>query len=203
MFFFKRYSHGSVTSGPSAKGEEAEHWPARIRAGDEAAFEAMFRTYYEPLCAFVNGYLRSLAIAEEVVQDVFYQLWKNREKWQVNDSVRAYLFGAARNQALDRLKHQRVVDRWREQALREADISGPASPATPDRELENRELGAAIDAAMESLPERARLAATLRWRHQLSYAEIAEVMGITTKGVENQLGRVAKTLRATLAAFRP
>jgi RNA polymerase sigma-70 factor, ECF subfamily len=201
-----RLSFQQPTREPEARDAEtadAAGWVEKVRNGDHDAFQAMFCSYYAPLVSFVNGYLRSQALAEEVVQEVFLQVWKNRERWVVRDSPRAYLYGAARNHALDQLRRRRVAERWRTHTLQTPDALDPKAPGTPETELEDAELGEAIDRAIASLPERARMAATLRWRHQLSYAEIAEAMGITAKGVENQLGRVAKTLRTLLSSFRP
>ena len=67
-----------------------------------------------------------------------------------------------------------------------------------DHLLETAELQQQVNAALESLPERCRLVMHLRWREQLSYAEIAEVMGISVKGVENQLARGLERLREVL-----
>jgi RNA polymerase sigma-70 factor (ECF subfamily) len=172
---------------------------ARVRAGDERAFEALFRTYYDGLCSFVIRYVHDRAPAEELVQDLFAALWARRGAWEVRGgagSVRAYLFAAARNRALN-LRARRAVERdWEAD---EADVrSLHRAPPQPDEALDAAELHARLDAAIESLPERCRLVMQLRWREQLSYAEIAEVMGISPKGVENQLSRGLKALRDRL-----
>jgi RNA polymerase sigma-70 factor (ECF subfamily) len=72
------------------------------------------------------------------------------------------------------------------------------SPTEPDAVLESAELQSRVTAAFATLPERCRLAMHLRWREGLSYAEIADVLGIGVKGVENQLARGLKALRARL-----
>jgi RNA polymerase sigma-70 factor, ECF subfamily len=172
---------------------------ARVRGGDERAFEGLFRQHYDGLCGFVIRYVRERALAEELVQDLFAALWERRERWEVrggSGSVRAYLFAAARNRALN-LRARRIVERdWESD---EADVRElHHAPPRADEALEAAELHARLDAAIESLPERCRLVMQLRWREQLSYAEIAEVMGISTKGVENQLARGLKALRDRL-----
>ncbi len=72
------------------------------------------------------------------------------------------------------------------------------TPTPADAALERAELLGRLEAAIESLPERCRLVMRLRWREQLPYAEIAQIMGISTKGVENQLARGLKALRELL-----
>jgi RNA polymerase sigma-70 factor (ECF subfamily) len=114
--------------------------------------------------------------------------------------VRSYLFAAVRNRALNQRKRgSRERDWLRNEAT--AMESFPAVPDTDD-ELEIEDLLRDLGAAIESLPERCRLVMRLRWRDQLSYAEIAEVMGISVKGVENQLARGLKSLRDRLVTPR-
>ena len=175
---------------------------ARVRDGDERAFEALFRAYYGALCGFAVRYVRTSAVAEELVQDLFTALWARRATWEVrggSGSVRAYLFAAVRNRALN-VRTRRAVERDWEQDEALADVRAlHPTPVAADAALEAAELHGRLASAIESLPERCRLVMQLRWRDQLSYAEIAEVMGISTKGVENQLSRGLKALRDRLA----
>ena len=171
---------------------------ARVRAGDAGAFEALFRAHYGALCGFAERYVRSEAVAEELVQELFADLWAKRADWAPRTSARAYLFTAVRNRALNLRKREALERDW---ATEEATSEVPSmhrAPAGVDATMEAAELHARLDAAIESLPERCRLVMRLRWRDQLSYAEIAEVMGISAKGVENQLSRGLKTLREVL-----
>ena len=173
----------------------------RVRAGDSAELERIFRAHYAPLCDFVHRYVRSRETAEELVQDVFFNIWTNRDRWEVRETLTAYLYGAARNRALNHLRHERTARRWEERAV---DQSGePAAVSqTPDAldHLEFEEATATLQRAIAALPERARAVVVLRWQHQLRYAEIAEAMGISVKGVENQLARAKKALREGMGA---
>jgi len=170
----------------------------RIRAGDGGAFEALFRAHYGPLCGFATRYVRDPALAEELVQDLFADLWAKRRAWEPRTSVRAYLFAAVRNRALNLRARQAVESDWldRETVAEVRTLHHEPPPA--DEVLASAELHARLDAALESLPERCRLVMRLRWREQLGYAEIAEIMGISAKGVENQLSRGLKMLRGVL-----
>lgn len=172
-------------------------WVDRIRAGDERAFEAMFRHYHERLCRFAAALVRSPETAEEIVQDVFLNVWSSRHDWQVRSGITAYLYGAARNRALNYLAHRRIERAHEQRALREQAMAPVATPPA-DESLVRRQTAAAVQEAIDQLPERARLVVTLRWQHQLRHAEIAEVMGISVKGVENQLSRALEMLRRHL-----
>jgi RNA polymerase sigma-70 factor (ECF subfamily) len=150
------------------------------------------------------GYVRSEAIAEELVQDVFLQIWAKHGSWRIETSLRAYLFSAVRNRCLNHLERGRVDRRWRASVTREQ--TGPSLSGRvqgPDEAVLSDEIRSAVHSAIDALPERARAVAILRWREGLSYAEVAEALGISRKGVENQLARVTKVLREKLAHFRP
>ncbi len=175
----------------------------RIRRGDGDAFAELFTGYYQALCGFTNNFVRSPEVAKELVQDVFARIWEQRDSLHVNVSVRAYLFGAARNHAFSFLKRERL---W--QSVFRTSVVEHESPGfgegfvVPDRLLQHQELAEAFDAAVDQLPEGQRTVLLLRWNHQLSYNEIADALGITRKGVDKQLGRALKTIRRQLAPFR-
>lgn len=174
----------------------------QVRAGDEAAFEQLFRRYYNPLCVFVAGYIRDKELAEELVEAVFVRIWQQRDRWKVTTNLRAYLYAAARYQVLDYRRHAAVVGRVREQCVREAVSPGQGRIANPQEQYEMVELDAAIREAVAGLPERCRQVFVLRWQHHLSYAEIADALGIAVKTVETQIARALKALRTKLHPYR-
>lgn len=171
---------------------------ARVRVGDERALELVFRAHYAALCDFAARYVREPALAEELVQDLFADLWARRAGWQVSGSLRAYLYSAVRNRALNLRKRQAVERDWERDETDSGPIAQYRSPERPDDALERRDTRARLHAALESLPERCRLVMHLRWRDQLRHAEIASIMGISVKGVEMQLSRGLRALRALL-----
>ena len=178
-----------------ASSDRSDALLSRIRLGDEAAFETVFRTHYDALCEFATRYVREPALAEEIVQDLFADLWTKRQTWDVRESVRAYLFSATRHRALNLRRRQVMESDWeQDQASDDVHVLHPV-PETADAALERADLRARLDAALEALPERCRLVMHLRWREQMRYAEIAAVMGISVKGVEIQLARGLAAIR--------
>lgn len=174
-------------------------WAERIRGGDEAAYEALFRAHYAPLCAFANGLLEAPDVAEEVVQDVFVKLWRDRATLAIHTSLRAYLYAAVRNGALNQVARRRTERRAYAESVREAEAR-QARFAPPAVELlERAEAADAVSRAVERLPARCRQVVVLRWRHGLRHAEIAETLGISVKGVENHLARGLQALRRDLS----
>ena len=178
---------------------EDRHWLERIRAGDEAAFESLFREHYHGLCVFAARLVRSDALAEELVQDVLLRVWQQRERLEVTGTIAAYLYGATRNQALGHLRHERVERKWRERPDAGRPLAGSSGLGQADEAARAAELAAAIERAVAGLPPRCREAYLLRRQHHLSYAEIARVMSIAPKTVEIQIGAALKALRKSLS----
>jgi RNA polymerase sigma-70 factor (family 1) len=165
------------------------------RAHDERMFEGLFLEHYASLCEFVDSYVHAPDVAEELVQAVFLRLWESRDSWVPNRGARAYLFAACRNQALDYLRHERIVERSVELVT---EIGRGSIPARADIALEAQELGDQLRAVVSRLPERRRLVVVLRWHYQMTNPEIARVMGISVKGVEMQFSRALTDLRREL-----
>ena len=175
----------------------------RLRGGDVGAFEELFRAHYEGLCRFAHRYLHDASLAEDLVQELFTDLWAEHAQLELRGSARAYLYTAVRNRALNHRKHHLVERDWeRNEAIPEVRELHPP-PLRTDEPLDVAERDARVHAAIEALPERCRLVMQLRWREQLSYAEIAAVMGISIKGVEVQLSRGLQALRQRLGGRAP
>jgi len=173
----------------------------RIRVGDASALEALFHLYYGPLCRFADAYVQSHADAEDLVQGVFVQVWDQRERWVLRGSVRAYLYTAVRNSALNVLKHRLVERRVLDDDATIPRIGMAASAVTPHDEAVGRELELAIDNAIAKMPDRYRLVLTLRAQHHLTVAEIARILDLPLKTAETRASRAVQALRAALERF--
>ncbi|MES2178277.1 MAG: sigma-70 family RNA polymerase sigma factor [Gemmatimonadota bacterium] len=171
----------------------------RLRAGDVAAFDELFRTFNAPLCEVVDSYVHSQDVAEDAVQELFFALWTRRATIET-PSLRAYLFAAARNRGLQHIRHQSVVVRWIRRALHDQSVSGTTPVPRPDEILQADERAAALRDAIDRLPPRTRLALVLHWEHQMTQAEVATAMGISVKGVEKLLAIARRRLRERLGA---
>lgn len=169
---------------------------APIAAGDRNAFEALFRLHYAPLCAFAAQYVKDVDKAEDLVQDLFFRLWMERERTKVTSSVKAYLFQAVRNRCLNALKTQSRV-----RSLNEEIDDATGHEERSEEEFTDR--SARVHAAIEGLPEERRKVFKLSRNDGLKYQEIADRLGISVKTVENQMGKALKTLREELADLMP
>ncbi len=166
----------------------------KIRANDAAAFEQLFRSYCQPLVHFARRYVRDTSLAESLVQDVFLALWTNRSQLDPTLNLKAYLYTAAKNQALKHLRHSDVERRSTQEVL-----STFTPQKTPEDEQREREVATAIHQAIEALPEKARLLFSMNRFDHLTYAEIAEIEGISIKTVETHMARTLKFLRHHLS----
>lgn len=177
---------------------------AQIREGDVAAFEAIFREYYEKLLHFSLGFIGSREAAEDLVQDVFVRIWEQRHGWEVRESVAAYLYGSVRNRCLDHVRHRLVERQWAEHVVAVRASAGDGlqrAPEAADAAIEEDEIDRALRAAVDRLPERCKQTFVLSREHGLTYHEIARVMGVSTQTVKIQMGRALKSLRLSLAPF--
>jgi RNA polymerase sigma-70 factor, ECF subfamily len=176
-----------------------------VRLADSAlaAFvEKLFHEHYQGLCSFVTRYLGSRAIAEEIVQELFLDLWQRLVEAHGAGApfgngpqvTRAYLYTAARHRAIDLCRRGQVEQRYVEREVRELVVP----ERTVHDDVEDAELIVAARRVFAALPARCRQIFALNRQQGLTYPEIASVLGISVKTVEANMTRVLKALRASL-----
>jgi RNA polymerase sigma-70 factor, ECF subfamily len=175
----------------------------RLRQDDVAALEELYALHWDLLCRFAARITGSMATAEEVVEDVYVRVWEQRRSLDVRCTLRAYLYGAVRQQAL--LQHR--TESNRERLLQAAAATG-ATPGTstpeltPEQHFEAAELAARLARAIDALPERAREAFLLQRQHGLTQSEIADAMEIAVSTVEKHLARAMAELTRVVDEWR-
>ena len=170
---------------------------ARLREGNESAFDAIFREQYPGLVVVGTRLLGERALAEEIAQDVLLELWRRRETLVLTGPIRAYLQQATRNRALNRLRQARTAQRG------EVYVRGPSESPAADSRAISGELAAAVVRAIASLSEPQREVFEMNRTRGLTYGEIADLLGISVKSVEARMGRALKQLREQLAPWLP
>lgn len=168
-----------------------------LKAGSIDAFNFCFDLYWRPLCSFANSMVREPAVAEEIVQNLFLDLWINRHKLPENSSLKAYLLTAVRHDCLDHLKHKKIREKYEGEYLESHNF------AYEDifDDLINKDLERSLQAAISILPKQCREIFLLSRFQYLSYKEIAEHLNISPKTVENQIGKALKIVRQALDPF--
>jgi RNA polymerase sigma-70 factor, ECF subfamily len=161
--------------------------------------ELLFRRLYPQLCAFANKFLHDVYDSEEVVQEVFYAVWKNRARLDETQSLKSYLFKAVKNSCFNMLEHDRVRDRYAEILL--------SMYAERDRGLEWQdplivsELEKDFSQALKTLPPDCRRIFELSRLEGMTYHQIAEQLNISIKTVETQMSRALSKIRVQLKDY--
>jgi RNA polymerase sigma-70 factor, ECF subfamily len=166
----------------------------RIRQGDIKHFESLFRSSYVSLVRYAKSIVKDQDSAEEIVQDLFYRIWKDREKIKIESSLNGYLFRSVHNRCLHFIEHNRIVEKH----VEEMSSRQPESPENPSDILNYKELQAKIATILEKLPERCGKIFYMNRFEGLKYTEIAKKLSVSVKTVEANMGRALKEFRREL-----
>lgn len=181
------------------KKKKEDEWIRKIKSGDKKAFEELYRAYYSRLGQFVFRYVHTKYLAEDLVHNVFINVWENRSQLEPRGTLKSYLFTAARNQALNYLE-KRDVRKFEEP---EAVIQLESLEVGATQKMSAKELEQTIIEAVKEIPDKRRKIFLMHREDELTYREIAEVLDISVKTVETQMSRSLKFLRYKLAEFLP
>jgi RNA polymerase sigma-70 factor (ECF subfamily) len=184
-----------------AVGENDQEWMLRLRAGDDDAFDVLVGRYRAPVVRFLYRMVHHPALAEELAQEVFLRVYRARRRYRPQARFSTWLFRIATNVGLNALRDGRMR-RMRETSM-ESEAGEPvvvlADPAANAEqtmlEAERRE---EIRRAVESLPEKQRLAVLLHKYQEMDYAEIAGILGCSESALKSLLFRAYETLRVKL-----
>lgn len=168
-----------------------------LKNGDQETFDAIYSQLARPLLHYVNSRLHDKNLSEDLVQEVFLSLWTRRAELNIQTSLEAYLFGAAKFQILDYFRSEKVKQKYVDHFILFA-----AQDNNSVKELMHlKDLQAAIEKHIQDLPPKCQSAFRLsRFEHK-TISEIAEVMNISPRTVENYMTKALKHLRIKLAQY--
>ncbi|HEX5484348.1 MAG TPA: sigma-70 family RNA polymerase sigma factor [Terriglobia bacterium] len=162
---------------------------ARIRTGDEAALATLYDRYSRLVYSVASRVLREGSAAEEILQDIFYQLWRNPWQYDVSrGGLGAWLLVSARNRAIDRLRRNKPGDCARAEQMVSSGLNLESHAA-------QAELMSKVQAALSSLSSPQRETLELAYFEGMTHSEIAERTG-------EPLGTVKTRLRSAIQALR-
>lgn len=164
---------------------------------DEDAFRSLFFEFFSSLCVFAHRHIDDWDTCEDLVQDTFFKVWKNRKTIEINTSSRNFLITSVRNSCIDYLRKQDSARLWQEREV--LDKSRYAS----DDLYSHIELEQMLIKALAKLPENVRSVFELNRFEGKSYKEIAEQQGVSIKTVEAHMTKALKTLRVELKDYLP
>ncbi len=178
-------------------GDADEELVARIATGDRQALAALYRAHRQPLFAYLLHLTGDRGLAEEVLQDTFVAVWRGAARFAGRARVRTWLVGIARRQAHNTLRRRALPLADFRDALHLPD-SGPEPEACAIITATHDELAATL----ERLPSALREPLLLACAHGLSYAEIADMLGVPVGTVKSRLHGAKRAMRALLAPAR-
>ena len=168
------------------------------------AFNSLFNRYYAGLCVYCESFVGEKQIAEDLVQDVFVNVWMKRTELNFDETIRPYLYKAVHNSSIQFLRHQKVKDRYsvRTKAkLTEADcipfewLIINANPA------EETEIQTLYHQALEQLPAQTRETFLCSREKGMKYSEIAELTDLSVKAIEYHISKALEVFRKVLKDY--
>jgi len=180
---------------PLARTHPDEALMERLRGGDAGAFGELIGRHLGAVAGFAYRMVGNAAEADDIAQETFLRLWRNRAVWEPRAQLRTWLFRVARNLCVDRFRRREVVtDEFPELADERRSASG---------EVQQRQVERIVAGALAALPERQRAAIGLVYYEGLSNIEAADVLGVSVEAIESLLARARRNLRESLRDLHP
>jgi RNA polymerase sigma-70 factor (ECF subfamily) len=165
----------------------------KMQKGDVKSLEVLFDRYYNSLANFAFLFLRDEEASKGIISELFINLWEKRESIFIQDNLKSYLYKSVRN-AIVSLKRK---EKWIKVGFEEIEINR-IEAITPETLLLNKEFDEKIESLLLDLPKKAGLVFRMKKIDGLKYKEIADILDISEKTVENHIGNAVKKLKAIL-----
>lgn len=192
---------------PQFDDDDGVRWMLAWQSGDEEAFDRIVEHYSPQVYALLTRFLGPRDSREDLVQEVFLRLLRNRERYEPTARFSTFLYRIVFNLAVNHtqrvLQREESIQRAGENFADEQPFAHLADSrvGAPSEQLEQNDVVVAVRAAIESLPESQRMALILAKYEEMPYADIAEVLGSSEKAVKSLIHRARETLRERLAPF--
>ena len=166
---------------------------------DKHSFQKLFESCYAPLCLFAKRYIEDLNVREDIVQEVFFQLWEKRKNISVNTSTRNYLIACVKNICLNQIKREYYKEEFQEEFAKRV----PLYSNDTDNMYSYQELSEKLRAALDKLPVEYRIAFEMSKLENRDLGEIASVLNVSTRTVERYRDKSIQILKEELKDFLP
>ena len=177
--------------------EGVKYLQSRIaRFDDQKAYKELFTSLYSPLFLFAKSMVKSKESAEEIVSDIFIRIWEKRRDLEKIDNLKVYLYVSIRNAALNHLSLQK---RNTTNSLEEFHAEFTSIYFDPEQLLITADMLALIKRAIDQLPPKCKIIFKLVKEDGLKYKEVAEILGLSVKTVENQVAIALQKIGNTVS----
>lgn len=175
----------------------------RLKNGDELAYRFLYDEYYIKLCRVATFYVKDTFISENLVGDLFFAIWENREKLNNIESLNSYLFTSIRNRSCNYLKQAHVQREVSFAKGQETQLiySMHSENDLPVGILIEKELEEKIKLTIDHLPQQTKKVFQLKRREELTYEEISSELNISVNTVKYHMKCALQTLRVELATY--
>jgi RNA polymerase sigma-70 factor (ECF subfamily) len=164
-----------------------------VAEGDELAFTQLFNRYWNTVYAQSLAYLKSVTLAQDIVQEVFLKLWSKRQSLPAVDRIDNFIFIMARNEIVSQLRKKLPSA-----ADNDLPVHLPEQVLQPDKQLSFRQHNQLLENAVAQLPPQRKLVFTLNRYDGLSYEEIAQQLGISRETVKGHMVKALAFVRTYL-----
>ena len=177
--------------------KNSEELSTLLKAGDEKVFKLIYDEYWEKLVAMSYNRLKSIELSEEIVQDIFTELWIKRESIVFTKNIEAYFVASLKYKIYNHIRHETVKDSHLEYLKNSSDFS----ENTTWQQVSFEELFTKMEKEINKLPEKCRVVFKLSRESGFSTKEISEELNISPKTVEVHIGKALKVLRGGLKDY--
>lgn len=169
----------------------------QLKQGDKKAFTLLFNKYYKDLVLFGGNFLPNIDICEDIVQNIFLKLWRDRESIVIATSLKSFLLKSVQNSCLDEIRHKGVVREHESYSL----VFNASDSIDTEHYVLYSNLQGHLNEALTKLPEACRIAFEMSRLEGLKYREIADRLSVSERIVDVRIGKALKLIRLYLKEF--
>jgi len=169
----------------------------KLNQSDQSAFGTIFTKYYKDLVRFSMRFTRNPDAAEELVQDVFVKLWENRNSLVISTSLKSFLLKSVQNRSLDHLRFENIRNKYASEILENLILSDNDT----EKQVLHSELEEHFLKVLANLPELYVEVYSMSRNESMTYAEIAQKLGVSVRTVEVRMAKALQIIRLELKDF--
>jgi RNA polymerase sigma-70 factor (ECF subfamily) len=173
--------------------------------GDEAAFALLMKIYLKPIYNFLYQLSGDFSAIDDLTQETFVKVWKNRRRFDEKKSFKTWIFTIAKNTAYDYFKKKKTIpfSRFLDEDGNNKLENVAEQSILPDEILARKDIAQELEKKLKEIPEKYRLLLTLHYKEDFSLTEISQILKIPYNTIKSNHGRALKALKERFRESRP